>query len=197
VNFSVAATVFGVVFVGELPDKTAVASLILGARYRPAPVLLGVWSAFLVHVTLACVAGGLVAELPRKPVELVTAGLFLIGALLLVRSNPVAAAEEAEEKTAKYVGERTPRQVAAASFLLVLIAETGDLTQIITATLAARYRDAFSVGIGALLALWAVALLAVTFGRNLLRVISLRRVQQIAAVALTTLAVLTLISAFG
>jgi Ca2+/H+ antiporter, TMEM165/GDT1 family len=197
VNFSVAATVFGVVFVGELPDKTAVASLILGARYRPLPVLLGVWSAFLVHVTLACAAGGLVAQLPRKPVELVTAALFLVGAALLLRSSPDKAAEEAEEHTAKYVGERTPRQVAAASFLLVLIAETGDLTQIITATLAARYRDALSVGIGALLALWTVAVLAVTFGRNLLRVISLRRVQQIAAVALATLAALSLVNVLG
>ena len=194
-NLGIAATVFGVVFVGELPDKTAVASLILGARYRPTPVLVGVWSAFLIHVTLACTAGGLIAHLPHKPVELVTAGLFLIGAILLLRSSPDEAEEAAEENTAKYTGERTPRQVAAASFAIVLVAEFGDLTQILTATLAARYRDAFSVGIGALLALWAVAGLAVTFGRNLLRVISLRRVQQIAAVALMVLAVLSVVSA--
>lgn len=183
-NAAVAVTVFGVVFVGELPDKTAVASLILGARYRPAPVLLGVCSAFVIHVALACPAGGLVARLPHTPVELVTAGLFLIGAVLLVRSSPDDAEEAAEQSTAKYTGERTPRQVAAASFGIVLIAEFGDLTQILTATLAARYRDPLSVGVGALLALWAVAGLAVTFGRALLRVISLRRVQQIAALAL-------------
>jgi putative Ca2+/H+ antiporter (TMEM165/GDT1 family) len=196
-NLGIAAAVFGVVFVGELPDKTAVASLILGARYRPLPVLVGVWAAFLIHVTLACTAGGLIAKLPHRPVELMTAVLFLIGAVLLLRSSPSEAAEEAEENTAKYTGERTPRQVAVASFLIVLVAEFGDLTQILTATLAARYRDALSVGIGALLALWAVAALAVTFGRNLLRVISLRRVQQIAAIALATLAVLSLVSALS
>ncbi len=196
-NLGVAATVFGVVFVGELPDKTAVASLILGARYRPAPVLAGVWAAFLIHVTLACTAGGLVAKLPHRPVEFATAALFLLGAALLLRSSPSEAAEEAEESTARYVGERSPRQVAGASFLIVLIAEFGDLTQILTATLAARYRDPLAVGIGALLALWAVAALAVTFGRNLLRVISLRRVQQLAAVALAVLASLSLVSALN
>lgn len=196
-NLGIAATVFGVVFVGELPDKTAIASLILGARYRPVPVLLGVWAAFLLHVTLACAAGGLIARLPHKPVEIVTAVLFLIGSVVLLRSSPDDAEEEAEEDTAKIAGERTPRQVAAASFVIVLVAEFGDLTQILTATLAARYRDPLSVGIGALLALWVVAALAVTFGRSLLRVIPLRRVQQIAAVALAILAVLSLISALG
>jgi len=65
--------------------------------------------------------------------------------------------------------------------LQLLVAEFGDLTQILTATLAARYHDPLSVGVGAVLALWAVAGLAVTFGRNLLKVIPLRRVQQIAA----------------
>ncbi|HEY3750503.1 MAG TPA: TMEM165/GDT1 family protein [Pseudonocardiaceae bacterium] len=194
-SFGIIATVFGVVFVGELPDKTAVASLILGARYRPVPVLVGVWAAFLIHVTLACTAGGLVAKLPHRPVEFVTAALFLIGAGLLLRSSPSDAAEEAEENTSKYTGERSPRQVAVASFVIVLVAEFGDLTQILTATLAARYRDPLSVGIGALLALWAVAALAVTFGRSLLKVISLRRVQQLAAIALAVLAILSLISA--
>jgi putative Ca2+/H+ antiporter (TMEM165/GDT1 family) len=154
-----------------------------------------VWAAFLIHVTLACTAGGLVAKLPHRPVEFVTAALFLIGAGLLLRSSPSDAAEEAEENTSKYTGERSPRQVAVASFVIVLVAEFGDLTQILTATLAARYRDPLSVGIGALLALWAVAALAVTFGRSLLKVISLRRVQQLAAIALAVLAILSLISA--
>lgn len=195
-SLGVVVAVFGVVFVGELPDKTAIASLILGARYRPVPVLAGVWAAFLIHVTIACAAGGLVARLPHKPVEIVTAVLFLIGAVLVWRSSPDDAEEEAEEETSKVSGERTTRQVVAASFVIVLIAEFGDLTQILTATLAARYGDPLSVGLGALLALWTVAALAVTFGRGLLRIVPLRRVQQVAAVALAILAVLSLVSAF-
>jgi putative Ca2+/H+ antiporter (TMEM165/GDT1 family) len=191
----IALTVFGIVFVGELPDKTAVASLILGARYRPLPVFLGVATAFLIHVTVAVLVGGLIAKLPRTPVEVVTGVLFLIGAVLLLRSNPDEAEEAGEENAGRFTGPRTERQVVVASFLVVLVAEFGDLTQILTATLAARYDEPVAVGIGAVLALWAVAALALTFGRVLLKVIPLRRVQQIAAVALIVLAAYSLVTA--
>lgn len=191
----VALSVFGVVFVGELPDKTAVASLVLGARYRPLPVLLGVWAAFAVHVTLAVTAGGLIATLPRRPVELTTAALFLVGAVLLLRSDPREAEAEGEANAGSVTGERTGPTVTAAAFAVVLVAEFGDLTQILTATLAARYDRPLAVGLGALLALWAVATLAVTFGRAVLRVVPLRRVQQVAAAALLVLAAAAAVSA--
>jgi putative Ca2+/H+ antiporter (TMEM165/GDT1 family) len=195
VNLIVSLTVFGIVFVGELPDKTAVASLVLGARYSPLPVLLGVWAAFALHVVIACVAGGFVARLPQRPVEVVTSILFVLGAVLLLRSDPEQAAKEGEEEAAGVSGERAGLKVLTASFGVVLVAEFGDLTQILTATLAARYGDALSVGVGAVLALWAVAALAVTFGQTLLRVIPLRRVQQLAAVVLLVLAAVTLVAA--
>lgn len=188
-------TVFGVIFVGELPDKTAVASLVLGARYRPAPVLVGVSTAFVLHVTVAVAAGGLIARLPRTPVELVTGLLFLIGAVLLLRSDPDEAVAEGEQEAAAVTGDRNGGRIVAASFMLVLVAEFGDLTQILTATLAARYNAPLAVGIGALCALCAVAVLAVAFGRALLRLIPLRRVQQLAAVILLALAVFSVLSA--
>lgn len=191
----VVLTVFGIVFLGELPDKTAVASLVLGARYSPWPVLVGVWAAFAIHVTVACVAGGFVAALPHRPVEIVTAALFLLGAVLLLRSDPEKAAEEGESEVERISGEKKSLAVTGASFMVVLVAEFGDLTQILTATLAARYQSPLNVGIGALLALWAVAVIAVLFGRSLLRVIPLRRVQQLAAAVLVVLSVLALVSA--
>src|SRR3954471_13085133 len=92
VDLLILPPVFGIVFVGELPDKPAVASLVLGARYSPPRVLLGVWAAFAVHVVVACVAGGFVAELPRTPVEVLTSVLFVVGAVLLLRSDPDRAA---------------------------------------------------------------------------------------------------------
>ena len=194
---ALSAAVFGIVFVGELPDKTAVAALVLGSRYRALPVLLGVAAAFLVHVVVAVAAGGLVAQLPRRPVEAVTGLLFLGGAVLLLRSDPDEALDEGEQNARDARPARTPAQVVVACFLVVLVAEFGDLTEILTATLAARYRDPVSVGVGALLALWSVAALAVTFGRVLLRVVPLRRVQQVAAVVLLALAVVTLVGAVG
>ncbi len=188
-------TVFGLVFLGELPDKTAVASLVLGARYSPVPVLLGVAGAFAIHVTVATAAGTFVAQLPQRPVEIATSVLFLAGAVLLLRSNPEKSAEEGEENAERVSGDRGWPAITGASFLLVLVAEFGDLTQILTATLAARYQQPLAVGIGAFLALVSVATIAVTLGRSLLRVIPLRRVQQLAAVLLVVLSVITLLGA--
>ena len=50
ISFSVTALVFGVVFLAELPDKTALAGLVLGTRYRASYVFAGVAAAFAVHV---------------------------------------------------------------------------------------------------------------------------------------------------
>ena len=44
---------FGVVFVAELPDKTAFASLILATRYPARQVVVGAWLAFLVQTAVA------------------------------------------------------------------------------------------------------------------------------------------------
>src|ERR1700744_5471868 len=58
-SLAVAATVFAVIFFAELPDKTALASLVLGSRYRPSYVFAGVAAAFTVHAALAVAAGTL------------------------------------------------------------------------------------------------------------------------------------------
>lgn len=194
-SVALTAAVFGVVFIGELPDKTVVATLVLGARYRPLPVFIGVAASFAVPVVVAVTAGGLLAALPRRPVEVLTGLLFLVGAVLLLRSDPAEAAAEGEQNAAAARAARTWAQIAMTSFVVVLVAEFGDLTQILTATLAARYREPLSVGVGAALALWAVAARAVIFGRSLLRVVPLRRVQQGAAVLLLVLAVPSLMAA--
>jgi Ca2+/H+ antiporter, TMEM165/GDT1 family len=87
VDLAIPATVFAVVFLAELPDKTALASLILGSRYRPVFVFTGVAAAFAVHVALAVTAGSLLGLLPHRAVEAVVAALFALGAVLLLRGR--------------------------------------------------------------------------------------------------------------
>jgi putative Ca2+/H+ antiporter (TMEM165/GDT1 family) len=55
------------------------------------------------------------------------------------------------------------------------------------ANLAAHYHDALSVGVGALLALWAVAGLAVAAGQSVLRMVNIATVRIVTAVALFAL----------
>ena len=193
-SLAVAATVFAVIFLSELPDKTALASLILGSRYRPAYVFTGVAAAFAVHVGLAIAAGSLLTLLPRRPLEIVVAVLFALGAALLLRGRHQGASDEHTEVNS---GEPGFWRVAWMSFGIILAAEFGDLTQIATATLAARYHDPLAVGTGAVLALWAVAGVAIAGGRGLLKVIPLTAITRVAAALMLVLAGFSLAAAIA
>jgi Ca2+/H+ antiporter, TMEM165/GDT1 family len=85
VNLSLLAAVFGITFVAELPDKTALASLVLGTRYRPGAVFAGVAGAFGLHVIIAVAAGTALSLAPHRIVEAVVAVLFLAGAVVMLR----------------------------------------------------------------------------------------------------------------
>ncbi|MFG2780743.1 TMEM165/GDT1 family protein [Streptomyces prunicolor] len=176
ISISVTALVFGVVFLAELPDKTALAGLVLGTRYRASYVFAGVAAAFLLHVVLAVAAGSVLTLLPRQLVAAVTGVLFLGGAAVLLFKK---GDDEEEVRKPK---DQSFWKVSGAGFMLILVAEFGDLTQIMTANLAARYDDPFSVGLGAVLALWAVAGLGIVGGKALMKRVPLKLITQVAAV---------------
>jgi len=164
VNLAVIGAVFAVIFVGELPDKTMVASLVMSARGHPFAVWLGSAGAFVVHVVIATTLGTVVFHLlAPQVVDAVVAVIFLIGAGL-------AAVEAVREHRRKDDPEPPPMpsrpgRTAATAFAVIFAAEWGDLTQLLTANLAAHYHDPLSVATGAILALWAVSAIAVTGGR--------------------------------
>ena len=78
-------TVFVVIFLIELPDKTALAALLLATRHRPIPVFVGAAAAFLVQSLVAVIAGSIFGLLPREPVRIGAGILFLVMAGLLIR----------------------------------------------------------------------------------------------------------------
>ncbi|MCZ0205152.1 TMEM165/GDT1 family protein [Streptomyces eurythermus] len=181
ISITVTALVFGVVFLAELPDKTALAGLVLGTRYRASYVFAGVAAAFLLHVVLAVAAGSVLTLLPQQIVHALTGVLFLGGAAMLLLKK-----DDGEEEVKK-PADQSFWKVAGTGFMLILVAEFGDLTQIMTANLAARYDDPISVGLGAVLGLWAVAGLGIVGGKALMRRVPLRLITQIAAVLMLAL----------
>ena len=193
-DLAVIATVFALVFVAELPDKTAVAGLVLGARFPARWVFSGMAAAFLVHVVIATAAGSLLSLLPHRPVEAVVGVLFLLGAVLIWREG-VEDEEEEEAEVAAVPESAGFVKIATLGFGIIFIAEWGDLTQILTANLAAKYHNPLSVGIGAVLGLWAVGLLAILGGKTLLRVLPIVWITRIAAVIMFALAVYSLVTA--
>lgn len=166
------AVTFATIFLVELPDKTFIAALVLSTRYRPLLVWIGVGLAFLVQTLVAVLAGKAATLLPDTLISWVTIAIFLAGALILFRTAPGADAEELEteqEYAAKSSSPKTGFKAIAASFLVLFAAEWGDLSQLLTINMVARYDDHISVFVGAWGALLTVSGLAVLFGRLLLR----------------------------
>lgn len=187
------ATTFALIFPVELPDKTFIATLVLATRYRAPLVWVGVSLAFLVQCAVAVTAGGLLSLLPTAVVAAVAALLFLVGATVLWRGADTADAEEAETErvfAAKAGADVHGLRVVATSFGVLFLAEWGDLSQLLTAGLAARYSDPVSVFTGSLAALVVVAGLAVVLGRTLLRFVRLATIRRVGAVVCLLLAAL-------
>ncbi|MGH3447476.1 MAG: TMEM165/GDT1 family protein [Nocardioidaceae bacterium] len=174
---------FVLIFPVELPDKTFVAALVLSTRYKPLAVWVGVGLAFMVQCAVAVSAGQAVSFLPDWIVHALSTAMFLIGAVVLFIAAPRADKEEEEQEeefSAKSSEGRTWWRAMLASFVLLFAAEWGDLSQILTLNLVAKYGNPVSVFIGSWGALLIVSGLAVVAGRVLLRYMKLSVLHYIA-----------------
>lgn len=199
VDLLVVLASFPVVFVGELPDKTMLASLVLATRGRPLAVWLGAAGAFAVHVAIAVTLGVAVERLlPHRATEALVAAVFAAGAAVALwpRRGEGDRIDAAGEDPG--VLRRAPGLgPLPAAFVVIFVAEWGDLTQVLTAGLAARTHAPLSVAVGAVAALWAVAALAVVGGRLLVRVVSVGTVRRATGVIMLGLAAYSAWAAAG
>jgi putative Ca2+/H+ antiporter (TMEM165/GDT1 family) len=196
----VIALTFGAIFIVELPDKTFIATLVMSTKMRPLFVWIGVGLAFLVQTGIAVGLGKAAAFLPTAWVQGAAATMFLIGALLLLREARSADEDEADQE-AEYAAKADASaygfKVVATAFLVLFAAEWGDLSQLLTLSLVAKYDDPLSVFLGAWGALLAVSGLAVIVGRVLLKRIKLSVLHYIGATVCLVLASWTLWELFG
>ncbi len=185
------ALTFGAIFVVELPDKTFLATLVLSTRYRPLLVWIGVGLAFTVQTTVAVALGHAATYLPPEVVRGAAAVLFLAGAVVLLREG---LRHQAADDGAEFAEKATPAtgwRAVLASFLVLFAAEWGDLSQLLTLSLVARYEAPLEVFIGALAALLTVSALAVVAGRGLLKVVPVHVLHFVGAGVCVVLASLT------
>jgi putative Ca2+/H+ antiporter (TMEM165/GDT1 family) len=180
------ATVFGVIFLAELPDKTALAALVLASRHRALPVFLGTSLALAVQSGVAVFAGSLLSFLPARVVHIGAGVLFLVcAAVMWVRKGEGGAEEAAPDAEGKgFWG------ALGTVFVVVFVAEWGDLTQIGTAGLQAKYHAWLTVFLASTAALWAVAAIAVFLGNRAGKLLDQRLTQKLAAVAFAVIGLL-------
>ena len=182
-NFGIAAAVFGIVALAELPDKTMIANIVMGSRGRPLPVWLGSGAAFAIHAAVAVVAGRFLQLLPHRTLEIIVAVAFGLGALYLLFVPERAEKEKGEQGAEGVAGNRAWR-LAFSAFLVILVGEIGDLTQLLIVNLEAKYKSPASVFVGGYLALLAVSAVGAFSGRALLRFLPLSVIRRLGGVAL-------------
>jgi putative Ca2+/H+ antiporter (TMEM165/GDT1 family) len=173
VSFSTFFATFGVIFLAELGDKTQLTAMALAARYPWKKIFIGIALAFAVLNLGAVLLGkALFAIFPVYWTKLASAALFFyFGIATLVSSGP-----EHEHHTVTAAG------AVRTAFLMILLAELGDKTQLVTLSLAAQYNAPVTVFLASTLALWLVSLLGIFLGRQLLRLMPLHYIHRIAAV---------------
>ena len=190
----VVALTFGAIFVVELPDKTFIATLVMSTKMRPLFVWIGVALAFLVQTGVAVGVGKVVSFLPEQLIHTVAALMFVVGAIILFREARSADEDEPgqeDEYAAKADSGAHGFKVVATSFLVLFAAEWGDLSQLLTISLVAKYDDPVSVFLGAWGALLAVSGLAVIVGRLLLQRVRLSVLHYVGATVCLLMAALT------
>lgn len=190
-NFGLAASIFGFIFLAELPDKTALASLVLATRFKPMVVFVGAAAAFVIQSLIAILIGGLFTLLPEAIVHRAAGVLFLVFAFFMWRRSDEEEEKKVEEETAGKKGGFI--EGIWTTFMVVFLAEWGDLTQLATATLEAQYRDPVTVFVGATLALWAVAGVAIVIGNRAGKLFNPEITKRIAAVIFAILGIALLI----
>jgi Ca2+/H+ antiporter, TMEM165/GDT1 family len=190
----VVALAFGAIFVVELPDKTFIATLVMSTKMRPLFVWIGVGLAFMLQTAIAVVIGKAASFLPEQLIHAVAALMFVIGAIILFRAARTADADEGaqeDEYAAKSDTGAHGFKVVVTSFLVLFAAEWGDLSQLLTISLVAKYDDPVSVFLGAWGALLAVSGLAVIVGRLLLQRVRLSVLHYVGAAVCVFMAALT------
>jgi putative Ca2+/H+ antiporter (TMEM165/GDT1 family) len=154
---------------------------------------VGTSLAFVLHAAIAVAAGGLLTLLPHRVVEVVVAVVFAAGAVFLLLGQ-----EETQEQEGAAAARRAaanPGRVGLTAFVVIFLAEWGDITQILIANLAARYRDPLSVFVGGSVALCLVGGIGVLSGRALPRLVPLAVLRRIAGVAFAVFAVISTVEA--
>jgi putative Ca2+/H+ antiporter (TMEM165/GDT1 family) len=164
-NWRLFLSSFSLIFLAELPDKTAFATLFMATRGSPLALFTGVALAFLVQTLIAVLFGSFLGALAPRWVHLGAGILFIVFAVMALLRKDEDDLESNISPSQKF------GQVAWKSFVVIFMAEWGDLTQLASASLVARFGSPLTIFCAATLALWSVTAIAILLGHHLKRVL--------------------------
>lgn len=152
---------FGAVFIAEIVgDKLLYTTGVLAARYRTAPIMIGMMAAFMAKMGVAVLVGEAISRLPRLLVAAITAASFIGVAIALWRKDDQYRHKRDQHKVHK---------AAMISFAAIFFSEWGDVGQITAAAMSAKYQPALVVWLGAVTAMITKGSLAAFLGAGIRR----------------------------
>ncbi|HEV8065558.1 MAG TPA: TMEM165/GDT1 family protein, partial [Acidimicrobiales bacterium] len=132
-KLAIVLTTLALIIPAELPDKTFISCVVLAAKNKALPVWFGAALALTVQALIAVVAGGLLALLPHRDVQIVVAVLFVAGAAYLILVKEKAEEDKGEALAAKEEALVSSWRVFLTTFTIIALAEFGDITQVLIA----------------------------------------------------------------
>jgi len=165
----------------------------LSTRYHPLIVVSAAGSAFAGWTALEIIFGNAIRNaLPELYLDAFTVGLFLLFAVLLIRSMPEPDAETATtdggvtaagDLDVSILGFSVPPLLGGwvPIFAMMAAGEFGDKTQLITIDLAAQYGATSAIWVGEMLAIIPVSLLNAYFFHRFAHLVNLRKAHVVGA----------------
>ncbi|MCA1907804.1 MAG: TMEM165/GDT1 family protein [Magnetospirillum sp.] len=172
-----------IVAIAEIGDKTQLLALLLAAKFRkPLPIIAGILIATIANHAGAAVVGSWIAALIGPDIlRWVLAGGFVAMGIWALIPDKVDDDE----------ADKVPRHgVLLTTIVAFFLLEMGDKTQVATIALAARYPEWWLVTLGTTLGMMVANVPAVLVGQAATRVLPLRVVHMVAALAFFVLAAL-------
>ncbi len=182
----VIALTFITVALAELGDKTQIMTISLATRYKNRPVF---WGMFLGMgtITFIGVAVGTVFYqfIPLFYIKIIAAAIFILFGIYSLYNKEKDIDKDIDDK-----------KIFSTSFLLALVAELGDKTQLVVIALTARYQAPTVVLLGALGGLALVIGLSVFMGEKISQIVEKDKIDLISALLFLILGAAFLIEIF-
>ena len=162
---------FALITVAEIGDKSQLVCMILAAKYRALPVMLGAILAFMLLNTLAVIFGLTIANwIPEVLMATIVAILFAVFGVHALRTE--------EDTDDDNVEINKNHSIFITTFLLITVAEFGDKTQLAVVALSSTSIP-LAVWIGATVALITTSALGILAGRTVLQRIPITFIHRI------------------
>jgi len=203
---------YGILFIGELGDKTQLIVFNLALEFEKFyKVGIGATLGFAVIVTIGVFFGAIITELiPLFIISIASGLIFIIIGLLetrslkklyLSRKNKVIAeinskSNENSEEIAKSKFMRLKKNPYLAGFGFIFLMELGDKTQILTISLASLYGLPIEVWIGSFLALITVAWMGILIGSVIAKKVPKFYLKLISVLIFIIVGIIVIISSF-